>query len=599
MPVTFSDLLDAAERRMQTDGFSGSLLQALLLQLAGETQAKHVSLTASSAGQFVPIMNVGQKPDRELPQQAVSIGQIVRQKLEDGYQLIRTAAQLAGDDTMTLSAICPDGLADEELFASVVEVGADLYRRQLLESHSVSASGRQQQIDLLARLHSTLDTDIVANTIATDGSALTGARTISVARRNGQHWAVTAATGVSHPNDRSDAIRQTISLIKAAAEQPSNGVEENDDHSTTKSTQGIFVRPLNVPADWKSAEWAAVFDFSDSTAEAGVSDRASVDLLCSHGAIALKNCNRYAATTVLNRLKRMVRKLFSRRFVTSTVVVCGIAACLFLLKTELKIEAYGELVPADRSLVFAPEDGTIEQVDVNDGSEVTQGQQLCVLSNEDLEVQMEELVGDLSATSARLASIEALKGQPGSASQSGLLSAEQLELREKSRSLTRQVQIMRQRMTALTMTAEMKGRVYGDRLAEMLTRRPVRRGQFLFEVANPKNDWQLELRIPEQDIRHVLNATDRNQNQFPTVRYALETSPEVTHVAQVTLISESTDLGEDRRLSTLVVVDVGEEQYSSERPGTGVVAYIECGRHRLGYVWFRKIIEFVQRNVWL
>ena len=281
------------------------------------------------------------------------------------------------------------------------------------------------------------------------------------------------------------------------------------------------------------------------------------------------------------------------------IAVCAVAASLFLVKQELRIEAYGELVPADRLFVFAPEDGTIESVNINDGAAVVPNTELCVLSNDNLQVQFEGLHGELSATTARLVAIEALKGRPSSTGQDGLLSAEQLELQERLASLRKQVAIMQQRLGTLTMKSRMNGRVYGDRLRELLTHRPVQRGQFLFEIADPHSLWQLELHVPELDIRHVLNASDQTKGRLPAVSYALETSPEITRKAQLTSVASSTELQTDGKLSTLVVVDVGEEGFSSERPGTGVVAYIQCGQHRLGYVWFRKIIEFVQRNAWL
>lgn len=599
MPVSFPQLLDAAERRMHTDESCTDLIQAIARQLAADIQADFVALDAWDGSRVIPVLQIGEQPNTELAVDSVLPGRTIRRDLPNNLMFVQTSATVSGDASIVLSIVATSTLDADDLFGSVIEVVADLYRRRLLERSVSVDANHQRQLRLLSGLHRTLDSEVVANTIATDGAVLTDARTISVARRSGSQWNVTAATGVSHPNDRSDAARRISAAIKEAA----NGRELDESSRSRTNDEGrvddVLVRPLNVPPDWKCANWAAVVDLSNDSSDPTRDDHQLVSVLCHHGALALANCDRYAATSFGKRSQQLFRRLTRPRSLIFISAVCAAIAGLSLMTTELRIEAYGELVPSERVLIFAPEDGTIEELNVDDGSDVGTQQPLCILSNEDLEVQMEGLVGNLSATTARLSAIEALKGQPGSAPQAGLLSAEQLELEEKSRSLQAQVSIMQRRMAALTLTATMNGRVYGDRLTELLTHRPVQRGQFLFEVANPHNDWQLELRVSELDIRHVLHATDNGGDQHPAVRYALETSPEATHEAHLKSISASTEVQSDGQLSTLIVVDVGGKKYSGERPGTGVIAYIDCGRRRVGYVWFRKLIEFVQRNVWL
>lgn len=588
MTVSFPQLLDAAESRMQSDESCSDLIQSLCKQLALETQAEGLALTAWDGSNRIPVLHLGEPLSEEHALDTVPPGRVLRKKISKEKLLLQTAAEVSGGMTIVLMSAHQSVVNSDELHASVVEVIADLYRRRLLEAASSKDERHREQIHLLSCLHQSLDSDVVSNTIATDGIVLTAARAISVACRSGNRWAVVAATGVSHPNNRSDAVRHTLAAIK----------EANQTTGTEDESQ-VVVRPLNVPPNFESTRWVAVFDFSNDTNSDQAANRSSVDLLCHHGALALANCERYASSSLSRKLKRLGGRLLRPGSLFSIIAAVAAIACLLLLKTELRIEAYGELVPVDRAFVFAPEDGTIERVNVNDGSDVTAADELCVLSNEDLQVQLEGLEGELSESTARLDAISALKGRPTAGPEAGLLSAEQLELEARAKSLTQQIQIMERRMAALTLTAKRNGRVYGDRLAELLTNRPVVRGQFLFEVANPNGKWQLELKVPELDIRHVLHVVQNDNENLPNVRYALETSPEATREATLKSIAGSTEVQSDGKLTTLVVVDVGEEQYSTERPGTGVVAYIDCGRHRVGYVWFRKIIEFVQRNTWL
>ena len=126
----------------------------------------------------------------------------------------------------------------------------------------------------------------------------------------------------------------------------------------------------------------------------------------------------------------------------------------------------------------------------------------------------------------------------------------------------------------------------------------MQRGQYLFEVADPKSGWQLDLRVPEADARHVLNAIAGSDTNLP-VSFALETSPETFRQTHLQSLAASTELDAAGTLSTLAVAQVDGEGFQDQRPGSGVVAYISCGRFSAGYVWFRKMIEFVQRNTWL
>jgi hypothetical protein len=602
MPISFPQLLDAAEQRLHSDKTCHDLIHALALQIAIDLKAHFVGLSSWDGVRANRIVQVGNHDQEQIVVEDVAAGRVHKQQLSDERQLIRAGAQVAGKLNVVVAVLCHHALAAEDLIGSVAEVVADLYRRRLLENQATTAQKSQQQLELISRLHKTLDLIVVINTMATDGALLTGARTISIAKRHGRHWSVKSATGVAAPNDRADATRRTCTAIASAYAADARCREDagaDDFEESDAAEAGLVVRPLNEPASWKSATWAAVFDFSqDADPPAAVADR-TMDVLCHHGALALANCERYSSGSFRSRFGAVTSRLLRPGSLFSVIALCVFAAMLFFVKRELRIEAYGELVPADRLFVFAPEDGTIENVSVKDGAAIDSNAQLCVLSNDNLQMQLEGLQGELSATTARLVAIEALKGQPGSTGQDGLLSAEQLELNERSKSLQKQVVIMQERLATLTMTSRMNGRVYGDRLQELLTHRPVQRGQFLFEIADPVGAWQLELHVPELDIRHVLGASNQSGESLPAVNYALETSPEITRQAVLKSIASSTELQSDGRLSTLVLVDVGHEAFSEERPGTGVVAYIGCGQQRLGYVWFRKIIEFVQRNAWL
>ena len=506
--------------------------------------------------------------------------------LAEPKRRLLVASSLVSDLRLVLD-VTEGGLpVDHDLLIQLADVCADLQRRRLLERHAQHADTERALSLLIAQLHSGLDGNVVANSLATDGAAVLDCRRVAVARRVGRRrWEVVATTGVSQPNLRSDAARQICTWIEEAAAGSRNDSEQ---------TLQPIIQPLSTSQQWKDARWAAVFECGN---DASKLVQSNLEQVCRHAALALTNCQTLATSSVTGQLGRAIRALTRPRLVVVLAVMGVLIAALCMIQTELRIEVYGELVPTQRAFVFAPDDGTITDVYIDDGSEVPPNAPLCVVKNEDLEVQLEAIDGEFAAADARLVAIDAMRGDRSS-NADNLLSAEQAELQKKTASLARQAQIVRERITELNVVSRIGGRVYGDRLKQLLFQRPVQRGQFLFEVADPRTGWQLDLRVPETDARHVLRAIDISTEALP-VTFALETSPETFRETRLASLASSTDVDENGGLSTLAVARVNGPGFENERPGSGVVAYVHCGRFSAGYVWFRKLFEFVQRHTWL
>ena len=59
----------------------------------------------------------------------------------------------------------------------------------------------------------------------------------------------------------------------------------------------------------------------------------------------------------------------------------------------------------------------------------------------------------------------------------------------------------------------------------------------------------------------------------------------------------ATDLDQEGELSTLAMVTLDPKEMPDLRPGSTVIAKIDCGRCSLGYVWLRELLEFLQPRV--
>ena len=116
------------------------------------------------------------------------------------------------------------------------------------------------------------------------------------------------------------------------------------------------------------------------------------------------------------------------------------------------------------------------------------------------------------------------------------------------------------------------------------------------QVVDTQGPWQLELRIPDRLVRHVL-AAQAQLNDELSVRFLFRMAPNTTYSAKLATLNMATDLDQDGELSTLATVPVNHSDIPNLRPGSSVIARIHCGRRSIGYVWLREFFEFLQTRV--
>lgn len=591
MSDTLQTILSRAELQYSTQNGEAEFLTVLLQQTVTELKPERLSAWICNSHTRHQIATTGDSrhasPSMEV-MAGVHDGGVRRLDAESsdsttsGRHLL-AASPVATESRLVLEVVEGERRVADDVLVQLADVFADLQRRRMLDRMLQSSQQDAGWQSLTAQIHGTLDNRVIANIVATDMAALLTCRRISVGRRQGQTWEVVATTGVSQPNPRSDASRQISAWMAAAA----SDTVPSDDSLT------LIVRPLQTDGTWADADWAVVVESDTATDEPPQLER-----FLHHVSLALANCADARRHSPTGLLRRGIRMLGRPRALFTVLLPAAAVIALVLIPARLRIEVYGELVPTERVFVFAPDDGIITELHVEENAEVGEQDLLCVLTNEDLNVQAETIDGELAASNARLAAIDALRGgqrpDPGEA---GLLSAERAELVERVQSLTKQSEILADRLSRLCVTSRMKGRVYGDRLRQTLLLRPVQRGQYLLETADPTGGWQLHLRIPEAEIRYVLTALDDSSSELP-LSYSLETSPEITRQAALTTLGQATDVDRRGELSTLAIADVDSAEFAAERPGAGVVAKIDCGQRAAGFVWFRQVIEFVQRRLW-
>jgi hypothetical protein len=495
------------------------------------------------------------------------------------------AASVAEHVTLVLEVGTSEPVESGETLIELAEIFADLYRRDLLNDLLQTSSANEQLQKFVQFVYRAGDVNGIAHCLANDAVPILRCQRISIARKTSEAWQIIAATGVSNAEPRADATRLLIHIIDSA------------EHGQQISHTGSGIAPVSVAvplspdSGWKNCEWAAVLEWPDSATQK--SRVAFIQPVVMHATQALEAISRHVQQGFAGTLRRLirVRKHTFRLLLISTAVVT--LPILWLMPAPFRIEVRGSLVPAERQLVFAPEDGTVVSVAISDGDPITLGQELCQLRNEELELQGETLEGEFAATQARLAALESLRTDRIGA-QSGLISAEQAELRERLASLADQQKILQDRMATLKVVAAIPGRAFGERLRESLTGRPVERGQYLLELANPEAGWMIDFRIPESEARHV-PFNSAQSGSAVSVHFVLESDPNRTRTAQLTNISPAVEVDAFGELSTRATALPDPSELTSPRPGAGVIGQIDCGQRSLGFVLFRRLIEALQR----
>ena len=613
VPPDTASLLSAAAQRQQENGSKAGLAHCLLdeISAAFEPTYIHVWETGVTAAPRLIWWRGVADGDPALAMKT-PIGIVKRFAGASGTPEVGSltkfvsSCEVGTGIRISLELALPDDAIGSQQLLEFVEVLADLHRRSLVSSLIQNAGRVNALHHILALLHSDLDSSRIASSLASDTVELLQCRRISVARRKSKtSWELIAATAVSQPDPRADASRQICAIIEDAC-KATFSKSEVPDASEDRRPQGNAIRdvqsevgthtvqPLSVSGHWKDAEWAAVFEWQ--TPIDSVQSEANFREISNHAALAFKNSNEFSKACALSMLRRLPQTIRSRRLLSAVGLTAVVAAGLMLLEMDLQIEASGKLVPSERVFVFAPEDGVITDIFVEDGKMVFKETPLCVLRNEDLEIQLESIEGEVASTHARLASLDALRGDR-SLTQSGMFSVEQAELRERLSSLEAQSLILHERIARLEMSATMAGQIYGDRLQELLKGRPVQRGQYLFELANPGAGWEIDLRIPEVDVRHVIHGQAESQEPL-SISITVETDPAKQIATSLSRLSASTEIDEYGRLSVMATAISVEASISNPRPGAGVIGRIYCGKRPAGYVIFRRIIESFQRRWW-
>ena len=519
-------------------------------------------------------------------------------------QLLSVSARLAEQVSCVLRVSFEQLSAPQQTFIegtrAVVDVVGSWVSRHLMSRYEEFLTSQTELVSLIGRLHLSSNFQSAATVLAQDGPAVLGRCRIAVLLRRGERYRVESVTGVRSPNVQAETVRAIEDVV-------------NRSHAAQSAIAASEWRQLDEIDEGEIASAATVLRHSDVTsirmAALAPSSDESIDFPMVITVEVFANSERpneqvlrqllAAAGPVFARLHERHRTLLTRiihsgktRWLAAAAVLLAV---LSICPADFEVEATGQIVSTNQRQLFAPENGTIDEVRFQNEDVVQAGQHLLQLSNPDLDLEHRRVQGDIDTTTARLASVHATRLSGGDPQ----LSGDEAQLKQQLQNLKEQKALVEKQLASLQITAPFAGTVFRRDSQQELMSRPVQRGQLLLEIVPTDSSWQLEISIPDDRMSYVTNARQQSAELLP-IRYVVRSAPERDWTASLTQVDNAVEV-HDGQMTCRAVALLTALPQTELRPGTTVTARIGCGRRALGFVMFREVIEFWRqvRFAWL
>lgn len=404
------------------------------------------------------------------------------------------------------------------------------------------------------------------------------------------------STLANHLESLACSISPSEPIVRATVGQAASG---------SSNCQGHADRYM-IESGCRAVEVENVFDTSNSAQRVGVMvtewfDAANGEIDCEyrefvHGAVR----DAIARDTFdwSSLLQHATNQLRSRKFVSMLAIACVAMFMMLFLPVTFTLPVEGRIVPTEHRRLFAPRDAIVMTILASNGESVVKGQPLFELRSPELELQKEQVRGDLLTAKTRLASLSAARSSATGAStdsttQSLNISSGEQSLKAEISGLEKQLALMESQTSELTIASPITGVVDRWDLQQELDMRPVTQGQLLADVYNTSGAWDVELELLDQHARHLSDLPDNG-----LVWFYVQSQPNQAYRAVLEQIAKSAHLNARGQSVLQVKCRFEPENAHSLAMGASVWADIECGKRALGFVWFRGLVEWFERQSW-
>ncbi len=273
---------------------------------------------------------------------------------------------------------------------------------------------------------------------------------------------------------------------------------------------------------------------------------------------------------------------------------------LFFIPAQFQLHGKGTLEPVVKRDVFAEVDGLVEKIDVKHGDDVKAGQPLVELQNSKLGQEIAEMTGKVAASREQIRKYESNRSNEKFTAAEREKNAGDLQVAYAEHDgYVQHLVLLEQDKEKLIVRSPIDGKVVTFKLQDLLTNRPIEKGQILMTVIDPTKDWELEVLMPEDRMGHIKRAQNDLHKKDLDVNYIMAADPSHTLHGTIEEVQQSAEVQGEEGNTVKVRVAINKNDLNPEllTKGAGVSAKIDCGRRSLGYTWFHDVLEFIQSKV--
>ncbi|RLS71578.1 MAG: hypothetical protein DWH99_07965 [Planctomycetota bacterium] len=288
---------------------------------------------------------------------------------------------------------------------------------------------------------------------------------------------------------------------------------------------------------------------------------------------------------------------FPKRLASLALLASLVGLAMIPYPFYIQTQAY--LEPTTQQFIHATADSFIEELLVAEGQSVQSHQPLVRLRAPNLELQIEELAGQILALVEKKNGLRVAVNQL-SANNSDLanqtrLSAELRLIEIQEKHAQEKLDFLEKQRQELLLQSPIQGIVVGGDLSRELSDRPLQRGDALFRVADLQGPWHLKLLVADRDGRYVQQALLKGPID---IDWGLENA--TGRGLKAKLISMRPEVDQRPNQGPCRSATASIEQSQLEQPAIGAVAYarIPCGKQPLWFIWSRPLVEFLQKRFW-
>ncbi len=509
-------------------------------------------------------------------------------------------------------------LATFDFCMTLANIAAEFHARLQFANRQSEQREFGQLAAIAQHAGSTLDLEKVTSIIANEGRRQLGeCDRLSVFTVTGGRARLASTSGLDRVDRRSRAVadmqrlatkclRWNAPLVfgEACDDSPPELTDELAQYADRHDVRHLVLVPITLHRAEGDAATLGLLLAEQFTATPIARDRVQeLATVVAPAMLAASTLSRIPLAQSLAKLSVLARPRVATKLLMVAALIVGVLATLIFVERPFRIRATGELVPVERSQVFAPHDGIVERVVVEHGSVVAEDDVLLVLKDPELDLAESELVGERATLTSQLASLRATRlGLAGDRENNVAryrLSAEEATIELKLASLAEREKLLASQRESLTVRSPRAGQILTWQVADRLARRPVERGQALLLVADTEAGWQLHIDVPDDRIGYVEQAIAANRL---TIDYQLAAAngqhdqqfSKATLVSLAERASEHEDsLGNTNTTIELVAAPVddtrAELQTAALRPGGSLRARLDCGERSLGFVLFHEL----------